>query len=341
MPRWHRSERTSSSRTTEDDHAGSCPSAARSRCGSCSRPGGGCLQQLAPPAPAPPPRPRKPPAFPVTITSFAGQVHVPVRPGAIVSLVADGHGDALRDRRRRPGQSRRRRLGLPGESRPSRNCPATPRTPRRSPRTSPTSWSSPTTSRASRPSCSRCRCPCSTLPAALNLQQVYTEFDRAGPGDRAPAAGPAGSHQLKAAVSKIVAAEPSRTTPLSYYYEVSTDPYYSATSSTFIGSVLSLLGLKSIADAAKGAAAAGGYPTLSLGVHPQVQSGLHHPDRHRADRRRPVGGHGEPPARLVSADRGQGQGHHQPEPRRRLALGPARRADLLQDVAKALAQGSQ
>jgi iron complex transport system substrate-binding protein len=35
------------------------------------------------------------------------------------------------------------------------------------------------------------------------------------------------------------------------------------TDSTFIGSVLSLLGMKSIADAAKGAAAAGGYPELS------------------------------------------------------------------------------
>jgi len=35
------------------------------------------------------------------------------------------------------------------------------------------------------------------------------------------------------------------------------------TSTTFIGRVLRLLGLTSIADAAKGAAASGGYPQLS------------------------------------------------------------------------------
>jgi iron complex transport system substrate-binding protein len=35
------------------------------------------------------------------------------------------------------------------------------------------------------------------------------------------------------------------------------------TSSTFIGGLLSLLGMKSIADSATGAAASGGYPTLS------------------------------------------------------------------------------
>ncbi len=49
----------------------------------------------------------------------------------------------------------------------------------------------------------------------------------------------------------------------SYYYEVGIDPYYSVTDSTFVGSLLGLLGLHSIADAAKGAAASGGYPELS------------------------------------------------------------------------------
>jgi iron complex transport system substrate-binding protein len=68
---------------------------------------------------------------------------------------------------------------------------------------------------------------------------------------------------LRLAVSKIIAAEAKRAKPLTYYYEVQVNPYYSVTSSTFIGSLLSLLGMKSIADAAKGAAAAGGYPTLS------------------------------------------------------------------------------
>ena len=52
---------------------------------------------------------------------------------------------------------------------------------------------------------------------------------------------------------------PKQAQPLTYYYELD-QTYYSVTSSTFIGSLLSLLGMKSIADAATGAAAAGGVP---------------------------------------------------------------------------------
>ncbi len=54
--------------------------------------------------------------------------------------------------------------------------------------------------------------------------------------------------------------EPSR--PATYYYELD-QTRYSAASSTFIGQLLGLLGLRSIADAAKGSAANGGYPQLS------------------------------------------------------------------------------
>jgi iron complex transport system substrate-binding protein len=49
---------------------------------------------------------------------------------------------------------------------------------------------------------------------------------------------------------------------MTYYWELSNDPYYSATSATFIGHVLDLFGLKNIADAA-GKPADGGYPELS------------------------------------------------------------------------------
>jgi iron complex transport system substrate-binding protein len=49
---------------------------------------------------------------------------------------------------------------------------------------------------------------------------------------------------------------------LTYYYELD-QTYYSATSDTFIGGLFRLLGLHSIADSAKGAAAAGGYPQLN------------------------------------------------------------------------------
>jgi iron complex transport system substrate-binding protein len=49
---------------------------------------------------------------------------------------------------------------------------------------------------------------------------------------------------------------------LTYYWELSANPFYSATSSTFIGQVVGLFGLKNIADAAS-KPADGGYPELS------------------------------------------------------------------------------
>ena len=67
---------------------------------------------------------------------------------------------------------------------------------------------------------------------------------------------------LRSEISKIVSAAPHHSKPLTYYYELD-QTFYSVTSDTFIGRLLGLLGMKSIADSAKGAAAAGGYPQLS------------------------------------------------------------------------------
>jgi iron complex transport system substrate-binding protein len=105
--------------------------------------------------------------------------------------------------------------------------------------------------------------PVLDLPAAANVSDVYAEFTQLGAATGQVAQARAEDSTLRAAISRIVASQPHRAKPLTYYYEIATDPYYSVTSSTFIGSLLSLLGMKSIADAAKGAAAAGGYPTLS------------------------------------------------------------------------------
>jgi iron complex transport system substrate-binding protein len=105
--------------------------------------------------------------------------------------------------------------------------------------------------------------PVLDLPAAVNLQQEYTEFDQLGSATGHLAQAKAEVKKIKSAISSIVASEPKHSGTLTYYYEIGTDPYYSVTSSTFIGSVLSLLGMKSVADSAKGAAAAGGYPSLS------------------------------------------------------------------------------
>jgi iron complex transport system substrate-binding protein len=105
--------------------------------------------------------------------------------------------------------------------------------------------------------------PVLQLPATANVAGVYDEFTQLGAATGHVAQATAEDQRLRAYISQIVASEPRHSRPLTYYYELGVDPYYSVTDSTFIGNLLSLLGMKSIADTAKGAAAAGGYPSLS------------------------------------------------------------------------------
>ncbi len=99
-------------------------------------------------------------------------------------------------------------------------------------------------------------------PAAANLSQEYAQFDQLGRVTGHEAQARAEVAKIKRQIARIVASvhEPSRR--VTYYYELD-QTYYSAASSTFIGQVLGLLGLRSIADAARGSAANGGYPQLS------------------------------------------------------------------------------
>jgi iron complex transport system substrate-binding protein len=98
-------------------------------------------------------------------------------------------------------------------------------------------------------------------PAAQNLAGTYEQLVQLGEatGHQTQAAAEVAKvKQQVGQVSKTVAASGAHT----YYYELD-QTYYSVTSSTFVGSVLKLLGLTSIADAAKGAASSGGYPQLN------------------------------------------------------------------------------
>jgi iron complex transport system substrate-binding protein len=98
-------------------------------------------------------------------------------------------------------------------------------------------------------------------PAAQNLDGTYEQLAQLGKATGHQAEAAAEVTKLKQQVSQVVNTVAESGTH-SYYYELD-QTYYSVTSHTFVGSVLETLGLHSIADAAKGAAASGGYPQLS------------------------------------------------------------------------------
>jgi len=104
--------------------------------------------------------------------------------------------------------------------------------------------------------------PVLELPAPGQLSGVYNEFTQLGQATGHPAQAQVENASIRQQIARIVAAAPHHSRPLTYYYELD-QTYYSVTSDTFIGRVLALLGMKSIADAAKGAASSGGYPQLS------------------------------------------------------------------------------
>jgi iron complex transport system substrate-binding protein len=96
-------------------------------------------------------------------------------------------------------------------------------------------------------------------PAAANLGDVYAQIEQLAEatGNASRANGVVA--QLKAQISAIARSVPRPRTPLKVYMEFQASPtYYAATSRTFVGQLLALLGLKNIADKAGGA-----YPQLS------------------------------------------------------------------------------
>ncbi len=100
------------------------------------------------------------------------------------------------------------------------------------------------------------------LPAPSSLAADYAEFAELGAATGHARQAGQEVASLRRQINRIVAAAPHPAKPVNYYYELD-QTYYSVTSATFVGRLLGLLGLKSIADAAKGAAASGGYPQLS------------------------------------------------------------------------------
>jgi len=97
-------------------------------------------------------------------------------------------------------------------------------------------------------------------PAATTLADTYAQIDQLGRATgRAPEARALVAH-MQQQIAAIRAAAGTPPKPLTYYYELD-NTYYTATSKTFIGALLSLIGLRNIADAADKQGS--GYPQLS------------------------------------------------------------------------------
>jgi iron complex transport system substrate-binding protein len=99
-------------------------------------------------------------------------------------------------------------------------------------------------------------------PAAATLNGAYAQIDQIGQATGHYAQAKRTVASMKAQIAKYVRQAGSSHPNLTYYWELTANPYYSVTSSTFIGQIVGLFGLKNIANAAN-KASDGGYPELS------------------------------------------------------------------------------
>jgi cobalamin transport system substrate-binding protein len=97
-------------------------------------------------------------------------------------------------------------------------------------------------------------------PAARTIEDVYEEIDQLGVATGNVEEAGEVITDMRSEIESLVASVPEFEDPPTYYHELDAT-YFTATSTTFIGSVYGLAGLRNIADQAKGAAS--GYPQLS------------------------------------------------------------------------------
>jgi len=99
-------------------------------------------------------------------------------------------------------------------------------------------------------------------PAAATLNDAYAQIDQIGRATGHLAQAERTVTSMKAQIAATVRRAGSSHPDLTYYWELTANPYYSVTSATFIGQIVGLFGLKNIANAAD-KASDGGYPQLS------------------------------------------------------------------------------
>ena len=96
-------------------------------------------------------------------------------------------------------------------------------------------------------------------PPAANLRGVYAEIAQIAKATGHTQAARRVNARIRQQVAAVVRSVPRPKTPFTVYHELDQN-YYSATSKTFIGQMYTLLGLRNIADEAKGSST---YPQLS------------------------------------------------------------------------------
>lgn len=104
--------------------------------------------------------------------------------------------------------------------------------------------------------------PVHLVPAAVTLDDTYTELTDLGALTGHPAEAAALVERMKADVAQLLAVVPQRPQRPTYYYELGPE-LYSVTSKTFIGSLFAMAGLDNVADPADADGSRGGYPQLT------------------------------------------------------------------------------
>jgi iron complex transport system substrate-binding protein len=99
-------------------------------------------------------------------------------------------------------------------------------------------------------------------PAVATVDGVYAQIEQIGQATGHAARAQKVVATMKKQIADAVSGAGTGHKGLTYYWELSAKPFYSATSTTFIGQIVGLFGLKNIADAAS-KASDGGYPQLS------------------------------------------------------------------------------
>ncbi|MFY1673769.1 ABC transporter substrate-binding protein [Plantactinospora sp. WMMB334] len=99
-------------------------------------------------------------------------------------------------------------------------------------------------------------------PAAGTLDDTYRQITDLGALTGHPTEAADLVTRMKGDVAKLVGDLPQRSAKLSYFYELGPE-YYTATSSTFVGSLFTMVGLENIADPADADGSKGGYPQLA------------------------------------------------------------------------------